>query len=204
MIGLHQWDKSITIFVLSGTNRNLPLGHTNYAGCAGANGKTTSTADDQSCTPDGQPLNLSLYEGIFTNRSKTAMGRIPDGTSNTLMFGEGTGGFLRDNKTLAVSWSWMGMGAISTKFGLGQPGLDYGNSLPGASWSTFSSRHPGGVNFCFADGSVRMLKFGSTTKRCAVPTPTGGTCQCPGSLDFLVLQQLGGMRDGQVIQNPIE
>jgi len=197
----HQYDKSIWVARFLPPNHLLPQGKTNYTGCAGGNGKDANRAD-----PVSSHVNLAQYEGIFTNRSNNALGRIPDGTSNTLMFGEGVGGFDSDNVTRIVAWCWMGVGSVSTKFGLGQPGQPYGNSLPGASWSGFSSRHLGGVQFCFADGSVRLLKFGSTTVRCAVPPPSGGTqCAQDGpSQDWIVLQQLGGMNDGQVIQNALE
>ena len=73
------------------------------------------------------------------------------------------------------------------------PGLLYGNSQPGASWSTFSSRHPGGVQFCFGDGSVRFLRYGATTIRSPKP-----------SADWILLQQLGGIRDGAVTTNTLE
>jgi prepilin-type processing-associated H-X9-DG protein len=89
-------------------------------------------------------------------------------------------------RTLVMSW--FGVGALPTKFGLGQPGLQYGNSLPGANWSTFSSRHAGGVQFCFADGSVRLLKFGETTIR---------KPKC--SNDWYIFNALAGMKDGQVV-----
>jgi prepilin-type processing-associated H-X9-DG protein len=106
------------------------------------------------------------------------------------MFGEGVGGEVSVNTSgmRNFAWSWAGVGEISTKFGLGKKGLPYGNSLPGAGWPNFSSAHPGGVQFCFADGSVRLLRFGSTTVR-------SGTC----SSDWLFLQRLAGMQDGQTV-----
>jgi prepilin-type processing-associated H-X9-DG protein len=172
----------------------LPKGHSNYAGVAGALGsaKEVTSADAATCPgdfPSTGGVNLKLYEGIFTNRSTNKLGAIPDGTSNTLMFGEMLGGFdstVYSKRTLIMSW--FGVGALPTKFGLGQPGLQYGNSLPGANWSTFSSRHTGGVQFCFADGSVHFLKFGQTTIR---------KPHC--SNDWYVLNALSGMKDGQVV-----
>jgi prepilin-type processing-associated H-X9-DG protein len=59
------------------------------------------------------------------------------------------------------------------------PGMD------GAHWYRFSSRHAGGVQFCFGDCSVRMVRFGATTQ----PSLN------PGS-DWWLLQQLSGRRDG--------
>jgi len=50
---------------------------------------------------------------------------------------------------------------------------------------TFSSYHPAGVQFCFADGSVRTVRYGNTRW-------DGGR----QSADWLTLQQLAGWRDG--------
>ena len=46
--------------------------------------------------------------------------------------------------------SWMGGGALGTYMGL-QRGL-------AAETIAFSSNHPGGVQFCFADGSVHWVQ----------------------------------------------
>jgi prepilin-type N-terminal cleavage/methylation domain-containing protein/prepilin-type processing-associated H-X9-DG protein len=176
----HHWDVWAIIYIFNPPNDQLPAGRTNYTGVAGANGKNASKSD-----PNSGGVDLSKYEGIFTNRSTTSLGTIPDGTSNTLMFGEGIGGTAENGKARDFAWSWMGVGCVATKFGLGQAGPPYGNGLPGTSWSNFSSRHPGGVNFCFADGSVRMLRFGATCIRNPVP-----------SSDWLLLQALAGTSDG--------
>jgi prepilin-type processing-associated H-X9-DG protein len=91
----------------------------------------------------------------------------------------------------------MGVGSLPTKFGLGKVGFVHGPvngvSQPGADWDTFSSRHPGGVQFCYADGSVHFLKHGTTTMR---------KPDC--SQDWWVLQRLAGIHDGQVIENILE
>jgi prepilin-type N-terminal cleavage/methylation domain-containing protein/prepilin-type processing-associated H-X9-DG protein len=175
----------------------VPQGHSNYAGVAGALGaaREVAKADPNTCPgdfPSTGGVNLAAYEGIFTNRSANKVGSIPDGTSNTLMFGENIGGFTSDPPytTRMFEGAWIGVGALATKFGMGQPGQPYGNSLPGTGVSTFSSRHPGGVQFCFADGSVRLLKFGNTTIR---------KPHC--SNDWYTFNALAGMKDGQVV-NP--
>jgi prepilin-type N-terminal cleavage/methylation domain-containing protein/prepilin-type processing-associated H-X9-DG protein len=191
---------SITVWYFPGPVQDAtstgyhPKGHTNYTGVAGALGSAAwvASADPNTCPgdfPSTGGVNLKLYEGIFTNRSSTKVGSIPDGTSNTLMFGETLGGFDSTSlSTRALAMAWFGVGALGTKFGIGQPGLPSGNSLPGATWSTFASRHTGGAQFCFADGSVRMLKFGRTTIRKPNCSP-----------DWYTLNALAGMKDGQVV-----
>ena len=113
------------------------------------------------------------------------------------MFGEGIGAGTDKGQSRDFAWSWMGVGAVATKFGLGQPGYPYGTingvSNLGTSWSNFSSRHPTGVNFCFADGSVRMLRFGATTMR---------KPDC--SSDWYLLQSLAGIQDGVVTTSALD
>jgi prepilin-type processing-associated H-X9-DG protein len=185
---MHLYQNSATIIYFSPPNTELPSGRTNYSGVGGACGNYPTNMDMASGNTD-----LTPYVGIFGNRSRTSLAVIPDGTSNTLMFGEGVGYDADPGMGHDFAWSWMGVGTVATKFGLGQPGLPSGNSKPGATWATFSSRHPAGVNFCFADGSVRMLRFGATTIRNPVPSP-----------DWYLLQALGGIRDGVVITSGLE
>jgi prepilin-type processing-associated H-X9-DG protein len=56
----------------------------------------------------------------------------------------------------------------------------------------FGSMHPGVVQFCFADGSVRGLKHGNSHWSGTGDFP-------PASSDWWVFQQLAGMHDGEVV-----
>ncbi|MCS6978363.1 MAG: DUF1559 domain-containing protein [Gemmatales bacterium] len=168
------------------------LGRTNYVGVAGAAGDFDPGAPGAAF--------WMRFVGIMHNRSDMTLGQlsIQDGTSNTLMFGEGLGGRgvgMRDH-----AWSWFGVGAMGTAYGLARPTFDsdhepppLGTSLPpglnGANWYNFSSRHPAGVQFCFGDGSVRTVRFGNTQ---AVNLSNGGV----NGSDWSVLQQLAGRKDG--------
>ncbi len=121
-------------------------------------------------------------EGVFPpNTPGVTLTSITDGTSSTLLFGEfdmsdpnytpmaqamlGAPYFPFDSERLAGLWS-LGGSTRGTA-----PGLNY--RLPGAPYpssqlvlsdllskrnTVFSSRHPGGVGFVFADGSVRFLR----------------------------------------------
>ena len=158
-------------------------GKTNYCGVAGALGRNASTSSPS----DGPGANLANYEGILTNNSKTKLEVVTDGTSNTLLFGEGLGGGLpypANAGNLNVKWTWAGFGALGTKFGLRAP--QPGGGGPGHQF--YSSNHTGIVNFCFADGSIRSLRYAGTDVR----NPTS-----PGS-SWYILQSLAGKADGEV------
>jgi prepilin-type N-terminal cleavage/methylation domain-containing protein len=142
------------------------LGRTSYLGVGGAFGR-------------GSNATLNKYEGLFTNRSQNSLGRIPDGASKTLLFGEILGG--QSNGVKQYSACWMGVGAMPTIGGMKEVN---------PTWFQYSSNHPGLIQFCFADGSVRALTHGTT----AAP---GLLLQGPYSEDWYVLQQLSGFRDGE-------
>ena len=103
------------------------LGRTNYLGVAGYFGHV------------GLP-GVDCNQGVFWNRSKIDFRDITDGSSNTLLFGEATGG--TDN-----SYTWFAAAIMVTCWDLPED--------PG--WASFGSYHHGVVQFCLADGSVAAL-----------------------------------------------
>jgi prepilin-type processing-associated H-X9-DG protein len=141
------------------------------------------------------------FEGVFTDRSATKLTTITaaDGTANTLMFGETSGQFfpgLGDNGLQQNLFAAVG---TATHRGLQQrcsPHVSYDGKpvalcdnksfvpAPGqkARFGTFSSPHPAGVQFCFCDGSVRLIAVGKTYEL--------------GSADWYVFQQMAGFHDG--------
>ena len=124
-----------TVFAGSWGPTSYPgLGMTNYASNAGYIG----AGDPNFCGP------------YFTD-SKTKINTIPDGTSNTIGFGEYLGGHNPGARDFVGTW--MGTGAIPTAWGLTET----------SEWYQFGGKHTGGVLFGFCDGSVRPIRRGANT-----------------------------------------
>jgi prepilin-type N-terminal cleavage/methylation domain-containing protein/prepilin-type processing-associated H-X9-DG protein len=162
------------------------LGRTNYGGIAGlfGHGTNTSTLPLQLIVDGG----LSKYEGLFWNRSRNSLDKVPDGTSTTLLFGELTGGSQSGKVSVDYAASWMGFSCIVTFGGMA--------NHPNSEWWHLSSNH-GPVNFCFADGSVRGLRISDTGRAGLLDVFTTPPDTTPG-VDYWVLQQLAGFHDGGV------
>lgn len=111
------------------------LGRTNYFGVAGFSGYIDQPSYD-------------FFRGVFYNRSQTDFRDISDGSSHTLLFGEAMGGSLPPDNG-SGSYAWIGAGTMGTGYGLDEE----------SGWPQFSSHHPGVVQFCLADGSVRQISI---------------------------------------------
>ena len=162
------------------------LGKTNYVGVAGPGFNDGSIG-----APASLGANYRPYTGIYTNRSKVAIPHITDGSSNTLMFGEGLGG--NHPGTRDYQWTWAGAGTMATFRGLANHPT---NAALKVSWAGFSSVHTGIVNFCFGDGSVRGVRHGNSAAR----SPATGTSGTP-SIDWWVFQAMSGYMDGDTRAN---
>ena len=171
------------------------LGRTNYGGVAGLLGRGTNSSLPGLIDSGG----IAKYEGYFSNRSRKRLSEGSDGSSNTLMIAEASGG--SDNGRVSVEYgaSWMGFGCFPT-FG----GMANHNS---GRWFNLSSGHTGVVVFGWGDGSVRSLRIGGTQKRelleALVNTPPDETGGVQSQDDYWVYQQLAGFNDRGIRPNSL-
>jgi prepilin-type N-terminal cleavage/methylation domain-containing protein/prepilin-type processing-associated H-X9-DG protein len=180
-------------------------GVTNYLGVSGARGSGVicpGCADGTLQGQSGEPVPFAWTQlaGLFDNRTASSLARVFDGTSNTLMVGEGYGDTHKGDEATKTpfvnpsggivtgAWSWMGVGVMGTWRGLGGP--------VETSVFQFGSRHTAVVNFCFADGSVHGLNRGvdSTPWLSRRPTPPDMNVY-PA---WWVLAEMAGQADGMV------
>ena len=145
------------------------------------------------CFGTGDPSNIpgrDFGNGLFFRNRVVRIADITDGTSQTLAIGERSQNLSRATWTGAVTHSAVPVTELQAENGLDPESgdalvvshtgeLDGPNSKP-AHADQFWSRHPGGAQFCFADGSVRFLKEKRPLKIFqALATRSGGEILSP-------------------------
>ncbi len=152
----------------------LSVGLTNYKGVSGANwgnDNPGNLSDNQGTDAPGCALwrnpgtsdtqgsynGLNWGDGIFFRADVLYQRRfsdVVDGTSNTFMVGED---LPRKNRWCSWPYANNAVGTCAIPPNVQRPnGGDYDPSDWGNVYS-FRSRHPGGLQFAYADGSVRFL-----------------------------------------------
>jgi len=95
----------------------------------------------------------SAYHGLFHYKSKSRLGAVPDGTSNTFLFGEFAGGQWPGSSGGLLWCPGWGVNGTYTAFGVSTSNSDPTQNAA----ALLGSYHTGLINFCFGDGSVRAL-----------------------------------------------
>lgn len=135
-------------------------GMTNYVGVGGPMNGVQDSAIDTPCGVHSNPERLDFdgdgladfdnygeVPGIFGfNRKKTKIRDVTDGTSNTLMIGESTGG-----KDWGFAWASMNWVPVGLAQGREQ------DETAGNGRYSFNSFHTGGQQYVLGDGSVRFV-----------------------------------------------
>jgi prepilin-type processing-associated H-X9-DG protein len=161
---------------------DLPTALTSYGGVLGSNwqwGTYTNPAVGTCCLPEygmsGDPWVAG--DGVFPGsgyRCKRTFATILDGVSNTFMIGEST-------YVVGTRWGADWAGAVAAG-GTTAPPPNYFTTA--ADWPNthgFRSNHPGGVQFAFADGSVRF---------------------CQNTIALGIYQALGTIAGGEAVEPP--
>ncbi len=174
-----------------------------YAGIAGTAGLINEGATD-AYVIQKIGATFSNQEGVLPFQNPINMGAIADGTSNTLVIGEQTGGsckkytgnfsahdrykgcygidgWVRGNGMASSKTLLYGLNTFITITGTGSHGTSpFSDAQLGDMFQNtpFNSTHPAGVNFVFADGSVFFLSE---------------------SMNIYMLRKLGNRLDGATV-----
>jgi prepilin-type N-terminal cleavage/methylation domain-containing protein len=156
------------------------FGCTNYVGMGGYSGTKNRTVDGTATGaltqfPAGSGIPTGTYVGIYNPMSKTKIGDITDGTSNTVAFIETVGDQVLGNRYVKIAWG--GAGSIRSAYGVPQDNA--------TGYWTPSSKHTGIVQGAMADGSVRGFTKGTVSSNATA---------------FAAFVFQCGMHDGMVIQ----
>ena len=188
---------TVSPFSITDASANVltPMGPSSYAACVGNDFADSTTGLN----------NDGLGNGVMFRNSAIRIAAITDGTSQTIALGE--------RAWTITSGPWAGVVASAvTRRGPSNPCPLTGapfypaatlvqahcnvlntDTDPDGGLDDFSSRHPGGANMLFCDGSVHFLK---SVLRNSGKRADGSTIYSPSSL---VLQALGTRSGGEVV-----
>jgi len=174
----------------------------------GGTGIMVSTANYMCCRGffrySGSTHLTKQNNGLFYGESHVCFAEVIDGLSNTIALGERT--VLPIYANDPKRWpSWCGPGGLTAAKGIGSTVSSsvYDKMNHPTDMHLFSSNHPGGANFCFADGSVHYLSETIESNSGGVSPKNDGN-----QADFLraaaqglvgVYQLLGVRNDGQPV-----
>jgi len=190
--------------------------HMSYRGSSGT-AYYTSRYTEPTCGPFA--AEQARADGVLYYYSKVSIADISDGTSNTMAVGELAYGLLPSTPGERNDWTWWTSGNNADTLantlipmnpqrkinqGAGSPS---GAANVGIMYHSFSSRHPGGMNATFCDGSVHFLKDTINTMpyNPANGVPIGvtvdgsGIIQYPATPPWGIWQSISTRAKGEVI-----
>jgi len=148
----------------------------------------------------GGPLNDQA--GVFHANSKTRFRDITDGTANTIMVGENEGSSATAGhafptwsqpKDNSASFAFKAVGSVGNTGRIINDGLSSSGCTSGDCADSWSSRHPGGAQFAFADASTHFLSETINVGTVGTTAIAGGT---PPNGTWVMLHM---RNDGQVL-----
>ncbi len=138
---------------------------------------------------NSNPQTGTSCKGPYRYKSKNTLQSFIDGTSNTFLFAEATGGYTPFEGAGGIPSGWAmdtwNFGIWHSAFGIcpnrANDNCDFSPQGRGVSWGLAASFHTNLVHFAFGDASVRPVR---------------------PDLDFLTQDYLAGMADGMVQDVP--
>ena len=134
----------------------------NYAGSMGHRGLIFNAFGVDACRLKHNNTGIHLYGGGSAWDSTVAIRKMTDGTSNTISFGEVIDSHTDENSNI---WTYgfryldtLRMTDVAMNTPPSIVGMQAGTGGPFDVNGAFSSRHPGGAQFVYADGHVEFIE----------------------------------------------